>query len=111
MDIERTMEFLVNQAARADARTAKHEQRMDRFDEQMDRRFAEADKRMTRLERQMKGVQKLLLLGAGEIADIRRLQRETQKEIKELAAAQKKTDRTLEWFMRSFGKGNGNGRR
>ena len=124
MDIERTMQFLVEQAARADVRMTRIEEHAARRDEQAAkrdelaaRRDAEFEKRMARLERQMKGVQKLLLLGATEIAEIRQMQREQRKEmediqgaIQELTKSQQKTDKMLQTFLRSF-HGNGNGNR
>jgi septal ring factor EnvC (AmiA/AmiB activator) len=82
VNVERTIEFILQCRARAEAR-------MDRMEARFDKEIA--------------AINKLLRQGAKMIA-------ETQRQLKELAAAQRATERSLQAFLESLRKGT-NGRR
>ena len=103
MDVERTMQFILDCQARAearaekaegrmdraDARAEKAETRMDRAEARMDRADARAEKMEKRLDRRMDGITKLLQQG--------------MKMLGELAQAQKATERSLKTLINSMG--------
>lgn len=97
MDVEKTMEFLLDQAARADARMGRADARMDRAEARSDREFEK--------------IRKLFQVGARELAEQRRQQREVKAELRRLAEAQTRTEKALALFLRSLGRGGGNGHR
>jgi chromosome segregation ATPase len=72
MNVEKTIEFLLEQQARADFRFEKALERMDRADKRMDR----ADKRLDRLERVVsqtsRVVTRLVRYGVSLRSDVRR---------------------------------------
>jgi septal ring factor EnvC (AmiA/AmiB activator) len=89
MNIERTIEFILQCQARAEVRMERAEARMDRMEARFDKEIA--------------AINKLLRQGAKMMA-------ETQRQLKELAAAQRATERSLQAFLESLRKG-ANGRR
>ena len=78
MNIERTIEFILENQARAEVRMEKAEIR--------------AEEREKKLDRRMDAVTKLVQQGMKAIV-------ETQGQLKELAQAQKETERTLKAFI------------
>jgi septal ring factor EnvC (AmiA/AmiB activator) len=81
MDQERTMQFILDNLA---AVTASQQQ------------FAvQTAARAARTDRQIKGMQTLMLTGMKMIVKLQKGQRELQKEMKELAAAQKRAGEAL----------------
>jgi len=89
MDVERTIEFILQSQAKAEVR-------MDRMEARIDRMELRFDKRLNGLTNIMRtGMKMLNQLAAAQ---------------KELAAAQKRTERTLNSFIDSIRKGT-NGRR
>ncbi|HXJ94565.1 MAG TPA: hypothetical protein VMT20_17090 [Terriglobia bacterium] len=93
MDVERTIEFMLKNQARSDAR---FNAKFDRADE----RFRKAEARLDRLERVVRlnnrVVSRLVRYGVSLRSDIRRLTK-----------AQAETDRILKTFLRSTTHGNG----
>ncbi len=93
MDIEKTIQFLLENQARFDARMeanfAKAEERFAKAEE----RFAKAEKRMDRVERV---VAQLAAAGLRFRNEIRRSQLDTGKQIKALAERQAQTEDKLD---------------
>ena len=116
MNIERTIQFILESQAKA-------EMRMDRWEERADRSDARVAAMEKRLDRRMDAITKLLQQGMRilvknqtEIAEIRKAQRCTDNKLaelaeaqKELAQAQKETQRALRAFIASLRNGR-NGR-
>jgi uncharacterized protein (DUF2164 family) len=109
MDIERTMQFIVDTLADVAVRQQVAEARAKRAEQRMDR----ADERMDKLERQMKGIQNLVRYGMKMMVDIQKVQKRTDQkmgdlaqEMAELAESQKNTDRRFKAWLESM-KSNG----
>jgi hypothetical protein len=92
MNVERTMQFILQSQARAearndkaDARAARAEARMDRAEARMDR----ADARMERMEklhdRRMAAITKLLRQGMKSIAELTEAQKAMERALKVLS--------------------------
>jgi hypothetical protein len=85
MDVEKTIEFILQQQAKTEAWEARAEARWAKADE----RWAKADARAAvaeaKAERQMAAIRKLIQVGM-------RLSAQNQEQIKELAVAQKETE-------------------
>ena len=79
MDVERTIEFLLQPAARHDAR-------MTRFEETQARNFAAAEKRFARGEKETESIKRLLREGFQLMKEVVRMQKESRVEMKELRA-------------------------
>jgi division protein CdvB (Snf7/Vps24/ESCRT-III family) len=93
-------------------RQADAEARMDRAEERMTRAEARMDRSDARFDRRMRGFEKLVKIGMKEIAELRRLSRETDYKLNALIASQDRTEATLRAFMESLRKGgNGHGGR
>jgi hypothetical protein len=90
MDVERTMEFILDMQAKAEVRMGKADERMDKFDKRL-----EATRRL--VEAGMKFVVKS--------------QKDWDRRMKELAEAQKKTDVKLDRLIDSWAKPRTNGRK
>jgi peptidoglycan hydrolase CwlO-like protein len=95
MDVERTIQFILESQARAEGRMEKADARMVKADG----RVAAMEKR---LDRRMDAITKLLQQGMRMLA-------KTDATLAELAEAQKGTDRSLKAFINSLRHG-GNGR-
>jgi hypothetical protein len=101
---------------RADTRMERAEvsaqARMDRAEERMARAEARMDRSDARFDRRMRGFEKLVKIGMKEIAELRRLSRETDYKLNALIASQDRTEATLRAFMEGLRKGgNGHGGR
>jgi len=111
MDVESTMQFILQSQAKTEARAAKHEARMEAMEQKHEARMeameqriqearARADSRLeaaeNRFNRRMDVIGKLLQQG--------------MKMLVQIQAAQKETDRTLKSFIASI-KNGGNGKR
>ncbi|MGH9430240.1 MAG: hypothetical protein ACRD3T_01720 [Terriglobia bacterium] len=99
MDVEKAIQFLLENQARFDARMeanfAKAEERFARAEERFakaEERFAKAEKRMDRIERV---VAQLAATGLKFRNEIRRAQLESDRQIKTLAELQAGTDEKL----------------
>ena len=95
MNVERTIQFILQSQAKAEVRMDRAEARMDRAEARMDRAEARMEKMEKLHDRRMAAISKLLQQG--------------MKSIAELAEAQKATERTLKAFIQSS-KNGGNGR-
>ena len=105
MDVERTMQFILESQARAEIR-------MDRAEARMDKAEARMDKSEARFEKRINAITKLIQTGMKMLVKLEENQADLQKSLKELAASQKVTDRKLTAFLDSLKKGgNGRGRR
>ena len=109
MDIERTIQFILESQAKAEIR-------MDRWEARMERSDARVAAMEKRLDRRMDAITKLLQQGMrtfvknqSEIAELRKAQKRTDSKLAELAEAQKETQRTLKAFIASLRNGR-NGR-
>lgn len=96
MDVERTMEFILDMQAKAEVRMAKADERMARYDERMDK----FDKRLEATRRLIEGGMKYLL----------KSHKEFDRRIRELTALQNRTDLKLDRLIDSWGKQRTNGR-
>jgi division protein CdvB (Snf7/Vps24/ESCRT-III family) len=95
-------------ADRADARMDRAEERMDRADARMETRMEKSD---ARFEKRMHGFETLAKIGMREIADIRRMHRQSAKETDEkinaLIDSQQRTEEALRAFIGARRAGNG----
>ena len=116
MDIERTIQFILESQARAEVRMENADRRVENSNRRMenaDRRIEKAERRMEkaelradvmekRMDKRMDAIGKLLQQGM-------RMLVKTDTRLAELAAAQKATDRSLKAFIDSLRSGR-NGR-
>jgi hypothetical protein len=96
MDIERTIQFLLNNQARFDARMAKAEARATR-----------ADRRMDRLE---KLVYHLTVLMSQQQAALHRMNKKTDERLQKLEGMIEELTRNMNNFLRAQARRNGSGR-
>ena len=109
MDVERTIEFILQQQAKAEARAAQMEARAEERAAQYEARAAKAE---AKAERQMSAIRKLIQTGMKLIVKNEEMIKATQAELRELAAAQKVTEIKLQGFIASMRRGrNGNHRK
>ena len=88
MNVERTMQFILDSQAKAEVRMAKTEERVDRMEARFDKRI--------------NAITKLIEAGMKMLA-------QNQKAIKDLAATQKQTEKKLGLFLDSMQKGSNGG--
>ena len=110
MDVEKTIEFILRQEAKAEARLQKAMERMDRADKRMDRadkRADRADKRLDRLERVVaqtnRVVMGLVRYGVSLRSDVRRHDKailRIEAAVANLAESQQRTDDRLNALIR-----------
>jgi len=93
MDVDRTIEFILQMQAAAEARAAKADERMDRAEARMDR----AEARMDKFDRRLEAIGKLLQTG--------------MKILVKIEEGQHKTDRKLDRLIDSWTKRPTNGNR
>ncbi len=120
MDIQRTMEFILESQAKAEVRADRAHERADRAEERADRaeeRADRADARMDRLETQVKATANLVRQGMKIIQSLARDQKETRQElralaveVRDLAKAQARTEATLERYIRFRSNGQNGGK-
>ena len=107
MDVEKTMEFILDQQAKNEVLWQRNEESWRRNEERWKRNeesWKRADARMDKFERSLVGIRKLLLMGAKTMV-------RSQKDIRELAAAQKRTDQKFERLVELLSRRSPNGRR
>jgi hypothetical protein len=80
MDVEKTIELILESQLRAERRADKADQRADRAAQRADR----ADQRMDRFDKQLRATAALVKAGMKMVVRIRQEQRESRKEIREL---------------------------
>ena len=102
MDVERTIEFILQQQAKAES---KAEARAERYE-------AKAAIAEAKAERQMAAIRKLIQTGMRMIVKNEELVKATQAELRELAAAQKVTVTKLQGLIDAIRRGrNGSHRK
>ena len=84
MDVERTIEFILQMQAKAEARAAKAEVRMDKTD------------------RQIQALGKIVKLGMRKLGDHEKEIKEIRQIIKATAEQQRRTERNLDRFIASM---------
>ena len=95
MDVERTMNFILDAQAKAEVRMAKH-----------DDAIAILDKQLKATANLLRGA---IRMGARQLRALEEQQRMTTEKLAELAESQRITDQRFQAFMQSFGKStNGN---
>ena len=118
MNIERTMEFILNQQARFEANQAKFEANQAKFEANFakaDQRFLKAEKRLDRAEKRLDRLERVVSQTArvvGQLAsaslrfrnEIRRSQIETDRHLKAAAARLDVLSDVVEKFIRGNGK-------
>ena len=116
VDIERTIQFILESQAKAEIRMDRWEARMERSDARIERSDARVAALEKRLDRRMDAITRLLQQGMrilvknqSEIAELRKAQRRTDTKLAELAEAQTETQRTLRAFIARLRNGR-NGR-
>jgi hypothetical protein len=95
VNVERTMQFILQSQAKAEIRMQKFEARMEKSE-------ARVDAMGRRLDKRMDGITKLLQQGMRVLVKI-------ESKVEELAEAQKQTDRNLQALIKSLRNGK-NGR-
>ena len=86
MDVERTMEFILQMQAKSEERMARAEARMDKFD------------------RRMEAMGKLVQTGVKWLVKLEKTQQALSQDVKALTEAQRRTDRKFERFIDSWNK-------
>ncbi|HUI80639.1 MAG TPA: hypothetical protein VLY24_22095 [Bryobacteraceae bacterium] len=89
MNVERTMEFILDAQAKQAASQLRHEARMDAIDKRLN------------------GITKLLGQGMRLLVNVQESQKVTAAELKELAAAQKATEKKLQRLIDIQSRRNG----
>ena len=102
MDVERTMQFILDCQAKAEIRMAKMDERMAKMDERMAKMEARIDRMEIRFDKRINAITKIVQTGMKMLA-------ETQGAVKELAVAQKRTEEKFQAFVDSMNRGR-NGR-
>ena len=101
MNVERTMEFILQMQAKAEVRLAKADERM-----------AKADERMDRFDKRLEATRKLVETGMKLLVKMEKNHIESKKDfdrrMRELVEAQKKTDQKLDRLI-GFGAKRSNG--
>jgi chromosome segregation ATPase len=126
MDVERTMEFILQMQAKAEVRMAKAEERMTRAEARMDRaeaRMDRAEARMEKFDRRLEAMRKLVETGMRMLVKIEKGQQDltvrlntlanqvnsVSEHVEALTDAQRKTDRKFERLMDFWSKRRSNG--
>jgi hypothetical protein len=107
VDVEKTIEFIVNQQAKAEVRWQKSEERMGRL-----------EKRQEKFDNSLVGIRKLILTGMKMVNQVTASQKVAQIELREIredirgvTAAQKRTDEKFERLVELMSRRSPNGRR
>lgn len=98
MDVERTMQFILETQARTTATI-----------DELAERQRKAELRMDRFDRSLNGIRKLIQTGMKLMVQNQQAIKQNQEAIRELRLSQKATDKRLNSFLASMEKG-GNGR-
>jgi len=121
MNVEKTMEFILQSQARAEIRTEKAEARL----EKVEARLEKSEARMDKFDKRLNSITKLVQTGMKMLVRIEKAQKEQGKRlelltikvdkladtVEELADAQKVTEKKLQAYFDSLRNGKGkNGR-
>ena len=118
MNIERTMQFILESQAKAEVRMDRAENRMDRAENRVHAMEKRLDKRMDAITRLLQQGMRMLVKTDIQLKEVAEAQKLTDRRLaelageqKELAAAQKATERSLKAFIDSLRNGrNGDSR-
>ena len=102
MDVERTIEFILQQQAKAEVRAERQEARAERHEARMERLEARAALAEAKAERQMTAIRKLIQTGMRMIVKNEELIKATPAELRELSAAQRVTETKLQGLIDSL---------
>jgi hypothetical protein len=109
VNIERTIEFILQSQAKAEARADRHEARIAKQEARIAKEELRAQERERKLDRRMDAIAKLIQQGTKAISRTQIHLDEISQAHKELAQAQAATERTLKAFIASSRNGK-NGR-
>ena len=109
MDVEKTMQFILDTQARTEAILQSVSERQDRAEARQERTEVRVDKMEARLDRRMNAIVKVLHAGMKMGVEIRRAQKEGEYKLNALIHAQQKTEKKLQAFIDSLRKSR-NGR-
>src|SRR5580765_7295602 len=121
MDVERTMQFILDQQAKAEVRWQKSEERWRKSEERWQRaeeRMGGLEKRQAKFDKSLVAIRKLVLTGMKMVNQVTASQKLAQAELREirddirgLTAAQKRTDEKFERLVELMSRRSPNGRR
>jgi hypothetical protein len=98
MDMERTMQFIVETLADVAVKQQEAAVRAQRAEQRMDR----AEQRMDKIDRNMKGIQTLVKIGMKMMIDLQKGQKRTDQKMAELAEANRETKREFKAWLESM---------
>jgi hypothetical protein len=109
MDVERTIEFILDMQAKAEVRAAQADERAAKADE----RAAKADARMDKFDKRLEAMRKLVEAGMKILVKSEKERAESKKDfdrrIKEITELQRKTDLKLDRLFDFWTKKRTNG--
>jgi predicted ArsR family transcriptional regulator len=112
MDVEKTIEFILDQQAKTETLWQRNEERWKRAEERMER----LEGRQERFEKSLEGVRKLIVMGMKTLTGVTVSQKASTAEIRairenirDLTAAQKRTDQKFERLVELLSRRNPNG--
>ncbi len=105
MDVERTIQFILDNQAKVEVRLAKMAEHMAKVDDQMARRDARMDRMEERIQRMETRFDKRINALAKIVQAGMKMLVNTQTTVKELAGAQMRTERKLEALIDSLRNG------
>jgi hypothetical protein len=110
MDVEKTIEFILDQQAKTEALWQRNEERWQRNEQ----RWRRAEERMDKADRGLVRTRNLMLLGAKTLVNSQKAAqlelREIREDIRELTAAQKRTDQKFDRLVDLLSRRSPNGR-
>ena len=105
MNVEKTMEFILHQQAKAEVQMAAMREQQARYEKQQAQYEKQHAEEHAKIERQMKAIQKLITVGMKLIV-------RNEESIRQLTEAQKVTETKLQGLIDVLKRGgNGNGRK
>ena len=102
MDVERTIEFILQQQAKAEVRAERHEARMERLEARAALAEAKAERQMTAIRKLIQTGMRMIVKNEELIKEVAAAQKATEAELRELAAAQKITDTKLQGLIETL---------
>jgi hypothetical protein len=110
MDVEKTIEFILDQQAKTETLWQRNEERWQRNEQ----RWKRAEERMDKFDQSLNRTRKLIQLGAKTLISSQKAAkvelREIRDDIRELTAAQKRTDKKFERLVELLSRRSPNGR-
>jgi hypothetical protein len=110
MDVEKTIEFILDQQAKTETLWQRNEERWQRNEQ----RWKRAEERMDKFDQSLIRTRKLIQLGAKTLISSQKAAkvelREIREDIRELTAAQKRTDQKFDLLVELLSRRSPNGR-